>query len=150
MRGKDYKKVYRSFRTGRKVYGRALAAMRKPFYERMDIVLVDFGDGYGNCVVGDFRPAVVISKTDYNMHSPVMQVLPLIRQMKALDKEYHVFVDRNDCDGYEDSGMCMVEQVATVDRRQVRRKIARVIDAGLVEKIDTALRLHLGLAGEAV
>ena len=147
---KNYKKAYHSVRTSRKMYGRALAAMRKPFYERMDIVLVDFGDGYGNCVVGDFRPAVVISKTDYNMHSPVMQVIPLTRQLKAVDKEYHVFVDRNDCDGYEDSGMCMVEQVATVDRRQVRRKIAKVTDAGLVEKIDTALRLHLGLAGEAV
>ena len=60
MCDKNYKKAYRSFRMSRKMYGKSLAAMRKPFYERMDIVLVDFGDGYGKCVVGNFRPAVVI------------------------------------------------------------------------------------------
>lgn len=58
---------------------------RRPYYERMDIVLVEFGQDYANCVIGDFRPAVVISRSHYNMYSPVMQVVPLTKKLKFIE-----------------------------------------------------------------
>lgn len=107
----------------------------KSYYERMDIVLVDFGEDFDSCVIGDFRPAIVISKTSYNKNSPVMQVLPLTKRLKAIDKDYHVFIDRMDCKDFEASGVCMIEQITTVDRQQVRRKIAEVTEPRLIAKL---------------
>ena len=141
-------KTYRNSDSDAEIFGSAKQSLLHPYYERMDIVLADFGEEYENCVVGDFRPAIVISKTSYNMFSPVMQVIPLTKQLKAVDKEYHVFVDRNDCDGFEASGMCLVEQMATIDRRQVRRKKAHITAPGLMSKIESAVRFHLGLYEE--
>ena len=140
--------IYRSTNENAEIFGNACQAMKHPYYERMDIVLVDFGKDYGKCVMGNFRPAIVVSRTSYNMSSPVMQVIPLTKQLKAVDKEYHVFIDRNDCEGFEASGLCLVEQMATIDRRQVRRKVATVTVPGLIEKIDSAILCHLGLFGE--
>lgn len=117
----------------------------KPYYERMDIVLVDFGEDFDSCVIGDFRPAIVISKTSYNKTSPVMQVLPLTKRLKAIDKDYHVFIDRMDCKDFEASGVCMIEQITTVDRQQVRRKIAEVTEPRLIAKLETAMLQHMGI-----
>lgn len=121
--------------------------MNKPYYERMDIVLVDLGEDFDSCVIGDFRPAIVISKTSYNKTSPVMQVLPLTKKLKAIDKDYHVFIDRMDCKDFEASGVCMIEQITTVDRQQVRRKIAEVTEPRLIAKLEAAMVQHLGIEG---
>lgn len=121
--------------------------MSKPYYERMDIVLVDLGEDFDSCVIGDFRPAIVISKTSYNKTSPVMQVLPLTKKLKAIDKDYHVFIDRMDCKDFEASGVCMIEQITTVDRQQVRRKIAEVTEPRLIAKLESAMIQHLGIEG---
>ena len=115
------------------------------YYERLDIVLVDFGLDYESSVIGDFRPAIVISNTNYNRYSPVMQVLPLTKKLKSVDKPYHIFVDRLDCEGFHASGVCLVEQITTVDRKQVRRKIARVVDGGLAAKIEAAILNQLDI-----
>ena len=125
-------------------------SMDKPYYERMDIVLEDFGKDYERSTVGDFRPAIVISNTEYNRHSPVMQVLPMTKRLKAVDKPYHVFVDCMDCDEFYASGVCLVEQIATVDRKQVKRKIAKVMDAGLIAKIEKTIlhQLDISLKGQ--
>lgn len=123
-------------------------SMRRPYYERLDIILVDFGLDYESSVIGDFRPAIVISNTEYNRHSPVMQVLPLTKKLKSVDKPYHIFVDRLDCEDFSASGVCLVEQITTVDRRQVRRKIARVVDEGLAAKIDVAILDQLDIPYE--
>lgn len=119
--------------------------MSRASYERMDIVLVDFGLDFERSTIGDFRPAIVISNTEYNRHSPVMQVLPLTKKLKYVDKPYHVFVDCLDCEDFTASGVCLVEQLTTIDRKQVRRKIARVTDKGLLVKIERAIIRQLDL-----
>ena len=119
--------------------------MNRDFYERVDIILLDFGLDYERSIIGDFRPAIVISNTEYNRHSPVMQVLPLTKKLKYVDKPYHVFVDCLDCEDFTASGVCLVEQLTTIDRKQVRRKIARVTDKGLLLKIERAIIRQLDL-----
>lgn len=141
--------IYRISHDDTRMYGDSRLAMQRPYYNWMDIVLVDFGQDYSNCVVRDYRPAIVISNTEYNRHSPVMQVIPLTKQLKAIDMDYHVFLDRNDCEGFEESGMCLLEQITTVDRRQVRRKIASVKMDDVKLKIEVELMRHLGFYGEA-
>lgn len=124
--------------------------MSRASYERMDIVLVDFGLDFERSTIGDFRPAIVISNTEYNRHSPVMQVLPLTKKLKYVDKPYHVFVDCLDCEDFTASGVCLVEQLTTIDRKQVRRKIARVTDKGLIKKINAAVLVQLDISHEGL
>lgn len=131
-------------------YMRTEDTMSRASYERMDIVLVDFGLDFERSTIGDFRPAIVISNTEYNRHSPVMQVLPLTKKLKYVDKPYHVFVDCLDCEDFTASGVCLVEQLTTIDRKQVRRKIARVTDKGLIKKINAAVLVQLDISHEGL
>ena len=139
------RKIRRPDYSVRNDYMRTEDTMSRASYERMDIVLVDFGLDFERSTIGDFRPAIVISNTEYNRHSPVMQVLPLTKKLKYVDKPYHVFVDCLDCEDFTASGVCLVEQLTTIDRKQVRRKIARVTDKGLLVKIERAIIRQLDL-----
>ena len=47
-------------------------ALKAPYYNRMDVVVVDFGDIKGDCLLRKRRPAIVLSRTEYNEHSPIM------------------------------------------------------------------------------
>lgn len=139
------RKIRRPDYSVRNDYMKTEDTISRASYERMDIVLVDFGLDFERSTIGDFRPAIVISNTEYNRHSPVMQVLPLTKKLKYVDKPYHVFVDCLDCEDFTASGVCLVEQLTTIDRKQVRRKIARVTDKGLLVKIERAIIRQLDL-----
>ncbi|RKI38460.1 hypothetical protein D7V86_19465 [bacterium D16-51] len=52
-----------------------------------------------------------------------------------------------DCKDFEASGVCMIEQITTVDRQQVRRKIAEVTEPRLIAKLEAAMVQHLGIEG---
>ena len=122
-------------------------SMRMPCIQRMDILFVDFGLLAENCLIHKCRPAIVVSTTEYNRQSPVMQVIPMSRQLKGLDRNYHVFIDQADCDNLRGSGMAMIEQMQTIDRRQVQHRIGCVIDQRLIEKLGQAVRFQLGMEG---
>lgn len=144
------RKIRRPDYSVRNDYMKTEDTMSRASYERMDIVLVDFGLDFERSTIGDFRPAIVISNTEYNRHSPVMQVLPLTKKLKYVDKPYHVFVDCLDCEDFTASGVCLVEQLTTIDRKQVRRKIARVTDKGLIKKINAAVLMQLDISHEGL
>ena len=64
-------------------------ALKAPYYNRMDVVVVDFGDIKGDCLLRKRRPAIVLSRTEYNEHSPIMQVAPM--KMYVKKTTYHVW-----------------------------------------------------------
>ena len=100
-------------------------ALKAPYYNRMDVVVVvDYGDIKGDCLLRKRRPAIVLSRTDYNEHSPIMQVAPMTKSRKGLNKKYHVLINKRYCNNLRGSGMCMLEQTRPIDRRQVAYKIA--------------------------
>lgn len=82
----------------------AKEVMKLPWCHRMDIIFVNFGLIENNCLIHKSRPAIVISTTEYNKQSPIMQVIPMSKQLKGLDKKYHVFVDHTDCEKLWESG----------------------------------------------
>ena len=72
-------------------------ALKAPYYDRMDVVVVDFGDIKGDCLLRKRRPAIVLSRTDYNEHSPILQVAPMTKSTKGLHKKYHVLISKKYC-----------------------------------------------------
>ena len=127
--------------TRRKNY---VQVMARPYYEKWDIVMVEFGQENDCCLIRDYRPAIVYSDTEYNEHSPIMHVIPLTRKMKGVDRDYHVFLDKNDCIGYESSGVALIEQIRPVDREFVKRKVGEVDDFRAIDKIDVAVAEFFG------
>lgn len=120
-------------------------ALKAPYYNRMDVVVVDFGDIKGDCLLRKRRPAIVLSRTDYNEHSPIMQVAPMTKSRKGLHKKYHVLISKRYCNNLRGSGMCMLEQTRPIDRRQVAYKIGSINSKKLIQEIDQAVFYVTGL-----
>lgn len=120
-------------------------ALKAPFFSRMDIVVVDFGEIQGDCLLRKRRPAIVVSRTDYNEYSPIMQVAPMTKRRKGLNKLYHVFIRQRDCINLRGSGMCMLEHTRPIDRRQVVYKVGRIRSKKLINKLNSAMAVVLGL-----
>lgn len=114
-------------------------ALKAPYYNRMDVVVVDFGDIRGDCLLRKRRPAIVLSRTDYNEHSPIMQVAPMTKSRKGLHKKYHVLISKRYCNNLRGSGMCMLEQTRPIDRRQVAYKIGSIYSKKLIHEINQAV-----------
>lgn len=125
-------------------------AMKANSYQRGDILLVDFGTNMEYCLTAGLRPAICISCTGFNEHAPIMTVVPMTKHFKHLDMDYHVYIDKSDCNGLWESGMAMCEQLRCIDRSQVIRKIACINDRKLMGKISRALQIHFGLEEERV
>lgn len=119
-------------------------ALSRPSYEKWDIVMVEFGQEYDCCLIRGYRPAIVYSNSEYNEHSPIMHVIPLTRKLKGIDRDYHVFLDKKDCIGYESSGIALIEQIRPVDRKYVNRKVGEVNAFHAIEKIDAAVAEFFG------
>lgn len=145
----DYDRYGSSMREDDGVHRRNLSlALSRPFYEKWDIVVVEFGQEYDCCLIRDYRPAIVYSDTEYNRHSPIMHVIPLTKRLKGVDRDYHVFVDKNECKGYDSSGIALIEQMRPMDRRFVNRKIGEVVDVHMHAKIEGAVIEFLGLRSD--
>lgn len=110
-------------------------AMACPTAKPGDICLIDFGNDVEHCRTIGVRPAICISSFEYNEDSPILRVVPMTRQLKAIDAAYHVFIDRERCDGLENSGMAMGEQTIPITRDQIVRKISSVSDDTLMETV---------------
>jgi EamA domain-containing membrane protein RarD len=88
----------------------------------------------------------IMSKLFFKEKIFLIKWLVLFLDMKYVDYEYNVFIDKMDCDGLKDSGMCMCNQFRSVDRKYVIDKLGYVVDARLKEKIDLAVAKASGIA----
>lgn len=128
--------------------GDSHTAMSYPSYSRWDIVMAEFGQDYDCCVIRGYRPAVVFSLDAYNESSPIMILIPLTKRLKGVDRDYHVFIDKNECKGYDSSGIALIEQMRPMDRRFVNRKIGEIVDVHMHRKIEGAILEFLGLCSD--
>ena len=103
--------------------------------ERGAIYLVDFGEDKSCCLTAGIRPAVCISGDLYNEGSPILRVVPMTKRFKYIDAKYHVFVNRDKCDGLRESGMAMGEQTRPIDRTRIVKKIGAISDEALFDEI---------------
>ncbi len=104
------------------------------------IVLVDFS--YSNLKETKFRPALVISNSEYNESS--MDVVVLRVTSRSREREWESEVLKDDlAEGTLDiePSYVKVDSIYTVEKRIISRVVARLKD----EKIDEIKRQFLGL-----
>ena len=108
---------------------------------RGDVLLVDFDptlEGEANKI----RPAVVISNNANNNFAPTITVLPISTNTRKL-YPFQVLLESS-VTGLDANSKAQAEQVRTMSKKRVKGFVKSLPDA-MVEKLEQALRLHLGL-----
>ena len=92
---------------------------------------------------GGIRPVLIIQNDVGNRHSPTVICAAITSQMNKAKLPTHVELSCHEYDIVKDS-VILLEQVRTIDKRRLKEKVA-TLDKGMREKVDTALRISLGL-----
>ena len=88
------------------------------------------------------RPAVVISNNANNNFAPTITVLPLSTNTRKL-YPFQVLLESS-LTGLDSDSKAQAEQVRTMSKKRVKGFVKSLPDE-MVERLEQALRLHLGL-----
>ena len=114
-------------------------------YRRGDIYYIDFGTNMNSSKECGFRPALVVSNNVANKYSPVVTVIPLTAQVKKkLRQPTHVFLSRKAGYGLKRDSIALAEQLFTVEKSELVRKVGTVKDAATMRKVTRALQVQIG------
>ncbi len=84
---------------------------------------------------------LIIQNDIGNRHSPTVICAAITSKMNKAKLPTHVEMDTKRCDMIKDS-VILLEQLRTIDKMRLKEKICH-IDAGLLEKVNTALMVSL-------
>lgn len=92
---------------------------------------------------GGTRPVVVIQNDIGNHYSPTTIVAAITSRIKRAKLPTHVEIGVEES-GLEVDSVILLEQVRTIDKMRLKEKVSHLDDA-LMEKVDRALSISLGL-----
>jgi mRNA-degrading endonuclease toxin of MazEF toxin-antitoxin module len=104
---------------------------------RGDVVWVNFA-GQGHQQAG-YRPAIVVGD---NPAVPVVTVIPLTGQTKALRFPATVEIRASQHNGLRQNSVALVFQIISIDRQQIQGDSAGQLEAHLLEAIEGCLVRH--------
>ncbi len=93
------------------------------------------------------RPVLIISNNANNRYSNTVTVVPFTGVIKHTDQPTHVMIGTDT--GWESDypSMALAEQVTTIDKHRLIRKLGQITDAALLKKINHAVQIQMGLEG---
>ena len=110
-------------------------------YRRGDVFTADLGSGIGSEQQG-VRPVIVIQNDVGNQHSPTVIVAPMTTQgRKKHELPTHCFFDK--VEGLNEPSMAILEQIRTIDKKRLSKKLGRLTDSQM-EEINQGLLISLG------
>lgn len=89
------------------------------------------------------RPVIIVSNNAANNASPLVTVIPLTSNTKTL-YSFEVLIPPEDS-GLIKKSKAQCQQLRTLSKIRLSKKIAGKISANTLQQIDAALRLHLDL-----
>jgi mRNA interferase MazF len=108
--------------------------------ERGAIYLINFDPTIGP-EVKKSRPAVIITNNINNEYSPVLTVIPLSSNTTRVYPFEVVLPAGN---GLDNESKMMVNQIRTVDKKRLIKKMSTVSD-DIMKKIEATIRLHFDM-----
>lgn len=84
------------------------------------------------------RPGVIVSNDDNNIESPRVIVAPITSTIKKVYR-FEVHIDHDNL-----QGKIMLDQIRTVDKMRLLKKIAH-LDIDIMNLVDDALKISLSL-----
>lgn len=111
--------------------------------KRGELYFADLGTGIGSEQAGQ-RPVLIVQNDKGNLYSPTTIVLPLTTQIhKSKSLPVHVILDKSE--GLVQSSAIMAEQIVTIDKNRLQKRIGFITDEFTLSKIDMAMRISLDL-----
>lgn len=102
-------------------------------YNKYDVIYGEFPDRDGSIQSG-YRPGIVIQNNIGNTYSPTLIAIPLTSKIKNLDQGTHMLIECNDENGLKVDSMLLAEQIATIDKHNVK-KIGQITDRKIQKEI---------------
>lgn len=117
--------------------------------KRGDIYSVDFGNADGTHKQKGIRPAIIVSNNRSNGNSPVVTVVPLTsRTGKKKHLPTHVQIPKRYNVGLTKPSMALAEQVETLDKSRLHRKIGEITNDVIMEAVTVAVMIQVGVYEE--
>ncbi len=117
--------------------------------KRGEIYYVDFGKNYNSYKQSGIRPAIIVSNNKANKNSPVITVIPLTARIwKKRYLPTHVLIPQKVINGLDKESMALAEQVETLDKNLLIKKIGEIVDDMVMEQITVALQIQIGAYAE--
>lgn len=90
------------------------------------------------------RPALVIQNDVGNRYSPLTIVAAITSSVSPVPYPVEVVIDPTAGNGLDVLSSIRLDQIRTVDRRRLVRRLG-VVDSATIAKVDEALKISLGL-----
>jgi mRNA interferase MazF len=109
---------------------------------RGDIYFADLSPVIGS-EQGGFRPVLIIQNDIGNKYSPTVIISAITSQIQKARLPTHVELSARDA-GLDKDSVLLLEQVRTIDKRRLKRRVAR-LDDEVMQKVNEALAISVGL-----
>ena len=93
---------------------------------------------------GGIRPVVIIQNDVGNKYSPTVITVAITSQLGKTKLPTHIAIDSKNV-GLKIDSVILAEQVRTIDKSRLKEKIGHIEDKKMMEKIDNALEVSIGL-----
>ncbi|SFH92229.1 type II toxin-antitoxin system PemK/MazF family toxin [Pisciglobus halotolerans] len=111
--------------------------------KRGDIFYADLSPVVGS-EQGGMRPVLVIQNNVGNHYSPTVIVAAITAKIQKGKMPTHIEVSSDEY-GLERDSVVLLEQIRTIDKQRLREKVTH-LDTSMMNKIDDALRISIGLS----
>lgn len=110
--------------------------------KRGDVFFADLSPVVGS-EQGGTRPVLIIQNDIGNRFSPTVIIAAITAQIQKAKLPTHVEINAKKY-GFERDSVILLEQLRTIDKSRLTDRITQ-LDEALMEKVDTALAISLGL-----
>ena len=94
---------------------------------------------------GGMRPVLIIQNNVGNHYSPTVIVAAITAKIQKAKMPTHVEVSAEK-HGLERDSVVLLEQIRTIDKQRLKDKVTQ-LDYQLMQKVDEALEISVGLSG---
>lgn len=109
--------------------------------KRWDIVIADLS-GAQFSEQGRCRACIVLQGNTGNLYSPTTIIVPLTKEIKKVKQPTHVIVHTHEAPGLLIDSMVLCEQIRTIDKRRILRRVGFVQDENIKCRIIKANRAN--------
>ena len=110
--------------------------------KRGDVFFADLSPVVGS-EQGGTRPVLILQNDIGNRFSPTVIIAAITAQIQKAKLPTHVEIDAKKY-GFERNSVILLEQLRTIDKSRLTDRITQ-LDDELMEKVDVALEISLGL-----
>ena len=106
--------------------------------QRYDIVMAKINYEENSSVQASLRPYVIVSNPIGTKHAPIITVMPLTTKIKKTNMPVHKCISANDSNNLLEDSMTLGEQIITISKREVIKKVGAITSCDEKKAVDQA------------